>query len=338
MSPLGTGRLRRAHDAHSRAAPRTRGTGRADSRARSGRLALTEVPTAEHLAETSRAREPWRGRQPSKGACPLPQPPSHRLASPPRHSSARRTTASPARRRLSALLDRQAGVVGRGQALAAGLTPREDRPAARPAALGSGAPARLPRRRPASHRRGSGPGRGAVGGDGAVVVGAAAVWWHGLWSDGPGSRARHGRGRRPAPLPAARPGVSARRQHLPAAEVVTVRGSPSPSARSPCSTPPSRPEPGGPALLRRALGGDVGLTERQLRAVAASSAGTATAARLIAAVPRPGPRRPRPHRRRRPHRRPCGNGRDLGIATVSCEHRTHPRGRHGRPLPFPRAR
>jgi hypothetical protein len=224
--------------------------------------------------------------------------PLHGLASPLHSLGSPHDGLAGLHHRLSALLDRQAGVVGRGQALAAGLTPREiDRLLARRlwdpvhprVYLAAGRPLTDEARVRAA---------ALWAGDGAVVVGAAAVWWHGLWSGGPGVRAPATVGvALPRRCPAGRPGVSARRQHLPAAEVVTVRGLAVPVRPLALLDAAVEAGAGGPALLRRALGGDVGLTERQLRAVAASSAGTATAARLIAAVAPTGTAPPRPAHR-----------------------------------------
>jgi hypothetical protein len=156
-------------------------------------------------------------------------------------------------------------------------------------------------------------------GDGAVVVGAAAVWWHGLAERAPATVgvAVPGRG-------VARAGVAARRRDLAARDVVTLRGLAVPVR--PLALLDAAVEAGaaGPALLRSVLRDQVGIAE--LRAVAARSAGTATAARLLAAVTCT-----------RGGNGPGGNGQGFGIATVHCEHRPHPRGRPGRPPARPGA-
>jgi hypothetical protein len=221
--------------------------------------------------------------------------------------------------RLHALLDRQAGVVSRAQALAAGLAPREiDRLLARR------------RWRPVHPRVYLAAGRplsddariraaALWAGDGAVVVGAAALWWHGL-------------GRAPATVglavprrsPAPRPGVLPRRRALPAADVVVVRGLPVPVRPLALLDAAVEAGAGGAGLLRDVLREQaVGLAD--LRAVAGRSAGPATARRLLADVTSALPCTSR-------------NVAGLGIATVNCEHRTHPRGRRGRPVPSAGAR
>jgi hypothetical protein len=197
--------------------------------------------------------------------------------------------------RLAALLDRQAGVVGRAQALAAGLAPREvDRLLAR--RLWHPVHPRVYRTadRPLTDEARV---RAAAlwGGDGAVVVGAAAVWWHGFQPDGSASdgSALYGSGARaprtvaiavPRRCPAPRPGVAARRRRLPPADVVTVRGLAVPVRPLALLDAAVEAGPAGAPLLRRALHADAGLTEHELRAVAASSAGAASAARLIVSV------------------------------------------------------
>jgi hypothetical protein len=224
--------------------------------------------------------------------------------------------------RLRSLLDRQAGVVSRAQALAAGLAPRDiDRLLARR------------RWRPVHPRVYLAAGhplsddariRAAAlwAGDGAVVVGAAALWWHGL-------------GRVPATVglavprrcPAPRPGVLPRRRALPAADVVLVRGLLVPVR--PLALLDAAVEAGGSGigLLRDALRGQVagGVDLAELRAVAGRSAGPTTARRLLVDVMSAPPRTSR-------------NVAGLGIATVNCEHCTHPRGRRGRSVPSAGAR
>ncbi len=185
---------------------------------------------------------------------------------------------SPPHHRLTALLDRQAGVVSRAQALAAGLTPREvDRHLARRlwrplhprVYLAAGhSPTDEARVRAAA----------LWAGDGAVVVGAAAAWWHGLAPRPPAVVALAVPRRRPA----GRPGVTARRRHLPAGDVVTLRGLAVPVRPLALLDAAVEAGAGGPALLRRALADGAGLAD--LRAVAARAAGPATAARLVAGV------------------------------------------------------
>ena len=187
--------------------------------------------------------------------------------------------------RFAALLDRQAGVVGRAQALAAGLAPREvDRLVARRLWRPVHPRVYLAAGRPLTDEARV---RAAAlwAGDGAVVVGAAAVWWHGLGSGGSWDRAPATIGVAvPRRCPAERPGVRARRRLLPPADVVTLRGLAVPVRPLALLDAAVEAGPGGAALLSRALRGRPDLTERQLRAVAARSTGTATATRLIATV------------------------------------------------------
>ena len=174
--------------------------------------------------------------------------------------------------RTGALAARQAGVVSRDQALRAGLTAaRIDRLLARR------------RLRPLLPRvylaAGHPPGdearvRAAVlwAGPGAVLVGAAAAWWHGLVGRAPPTVGLAVPGRS-----AARPGVLARHRVLPAEAVVTVRGLA--TAARPLALLDAAVEagPAGPALLR----GAGGVAPAELRAVAAGAAGAATAGRLL---------------------------------------------------------
>lgn len=190
-------------------------------------------------------------------------------------------------RRLGTLLDRQAGVVSRDQALAAGFDPREiDR--------------RVARRRwrpvhPRVYLVGDRPltdearVRAAAlwTGDGAVVVGAAALWWHGLAERAPATVAVAVSRRGPAP----RPGVRVHRRSLAPGDVVILRGLAVPVG--PLAVLDAAVDAGGrgPALLRRALAGDVGLA--QLRAVAGRCGGAASAALLLGdlidVIPAPAP-------------------------------------------------
>ena len=182
--------------------------------------------------------------------------------------------------RLAAVLDRQAGVVGRAQALAAGFGPREvDRLLARRLWRPVHPRVYLAAGRPLTDEARV---RAAAlwAGDGAVVVGAAALWWHGLTARAPDTVGVAV----PRRCPAARPGVLARRHLLAAGDVVTLRGLAVPVRPLALLDAAVEAGAGGAALLRRVMGGDAGLTEHELRAVAARTAGTATAARLIAAV------------------------------------------------------
>ena len=228
--------------------------------------------------------------------------------------------------RLSALLARQAGVLSRAQALVAGLTPREiDKLLARRRWRPLHPRVYLTAGRPLSDEARI---RAAAlwAGDGAVVVGAAALWWYGLGT----APATVGLAV-PRRCPAPRPGVLPRRRMLPAADVGIVRGLVVPIR--PLALLDAAIDAGGrgTALLRAAIGGrpmgGVGLAE--LHTVAGRSGGPTTARRLLAEVTADVTSAP-----------PCtsGNDRGLGIATVSCEHCTHPRGRRGRPVPSAGAR
>jgi hypothetical protein len=208
------------------------------------------------------------------------------------------------RRRLAALLARQAGVVSRAQALAVGLAPREvDRYVARRRWVPVHPRVYLAAGRPLTDEARV---RAAAlwAGDGAVVVGAAASWWHGLGPRAPRTVAVAV----PRRCPAARPGVTAHRRVLPLRDVVVVRSLRVPVRPLAVLDAAVAAGADGAALLRRALWTDVGLA--QLRAAAGSAAGTATALRLVTSLT-------------------ARNEAALGIATVNCEHRTLPRGRPG---------
>jgi hypothetical protein len=123
--------------------------------------------------------------------------------------------------RIDSLLDRQAGVISRRQALAAGLT-------------GAAVDHRLRTRRwrPLHPRvylvRGhchddEVRARAAVlwAGDGAVLSGSAAAWWHGLLADAPVTLGLTAPVRR-----ASRPGVAVRCRRLAAVDRTRVRGLP----------------------------------------------------------------------------------------------------------------
>jgi hypothetical protein len=178
-------------------------------------------------------------------------------------------------RRLAALLERQAGVVSRAQALAAGLSAREvDRYVTRRRWWPLHPRVYLAADHPLTDEARV---RAAAlwAGDGAVVVGAAAAWWHGLLPHAPRIVAVAA----PRRCPAARPGVTARRRVVRAEEVVTVRGLRVPVRPLALLDAAVEAGAGGPALLHRALPDDVVL--RQLWEVAPSAAGTATARRLL---------------------------------------------------------
>jgi hypothetical protein len=179
---------------------------------------------------------------------------------------------------LDVLVDGQAGVVGRRQAVAAGMAPQEvDRLLARR------------RWRPLHPRVYLVAGyaltdearvRAAAlwAGHGAVVAGTAAAWWHGLVATAPATVGLAVPRRRPAP----RPGVLPRRRVLAAGDVVTLRGLAVPVRPLALLDAAVDAGAGGPALLHRTRGHGVGTAE--LRAVVARSAGPATAARLLAGV------------------------------------------------------
>jgi very-short-patch-repair endonuclease len=122
---------------------------------------------------------------------------------------------------IDSILARQAGVISRGQALAAGLTPdtidhrlrlRRWRPLHPCVYLAAG-------HRPDDEVR----VRAALlwAGDGAVLSGSAAAWWQGMAQRPPASvGVTVGRRRRPR----SRPGVVVRRRDLAAEDTVTHRG------------------------------------------------------------------------------------------------------------------
>lgn len=240
--------------------------------------------------------------------------------------------------RLADLVDRQAGVVSRSQALAAGLTARDvDRHLARRRWSPLHPRVYLVRGHPYTDEARVRAAALWVG-EGAVVVGAAAVWWHGLADHAPATVGVAV----PRRCTGGRPDVLVRSRRLAPRDVVTVRGLVVPVRPLALLDAAVDAGSGGSALLRRALRCDVGLGE--LRAVARRSAGAATAARLLAAlhpdaVPEGDPvaRASGGCRVSFAARHPGGNGDRLGIATVSCEHRIDPRGRPG-PFLCPGAR
>lgn len=191
---------------------------------------------------------------------------------------------------LDALLARQAGVVTRAQALAAGLSPgavdhrlrtRRWRPL-------------HPRVYLATHHRHGAEARVRAAllwaGEGAVLCGTAAAWWHGLVREAPADvGVSVPRGRRPRP----RPGVLVRRRAVPAADVVVERGLP--VTGLPLTVLDAAVDMGaaGSPFLRAVLGGAVGAAGApggllaEVRAAHRRSLGahgSATAARLLAGV------------------------------------------------------
>ena len=184
---------------------------------------------------------------------------------------------------VEAVLRRQAGVVSRAQARSAGTTAQEiDRLVARrrwvpvhprvylAATHGFTAEARV---------------RAAVlwAGDGAVLGGLAAVWWHGLLP----VLAATVTVTVPRRCPDPRPGVAVRRRVLRAGDVVTLRGVAVPVRPLALLDAAVEAGAGGAALLR-ALRGDLDLVS--LQAVAERAVGRATAGRLLADVARRGGR------------------------------------------------
>jgi hypothetical protein len=180
---------------------------------------------------------------------------------------------------VEGVLRRQAGVVSRAQARSAGATAREiDHLVARrrwvpvhprvylAATHGFTAEARV---------------RAAVlwAGDGAVLGGLAAVWWHGLLPMLTATVTVTVPRRCPDP----RPGVAVRRRVLRAGEVVALRGVPVPIRPLALLDAAVEVGAGGAALLR-ALRGDLDLA--QLQAVAERAVGSATAGRLLVDVAR----------------------------------------------------
>jgi hypothetical protein len=182
---------------------------------------------------------------------------------------------------VEGVLRRQAGVVSRAQALTAGATAREiDRLVARrrwvpvhprvylAATYGFTAEARV---------------RAAVlwAGDGAVLGGLAAVWWHGLLPVLTATVTVTVPRRCPAP----RPGVAVRRRLLRAGDVVALRGVAVPVRPLALLDAAVEAGAGGAALLR-ALRGDLDLVS--LQAVAEQAVGRASAGRLLADAARRG--------------------------------------------------
>jgi hypothetical protein len=227
---------------------------------------------------------------------------------------------------LVAVLDRQAGVVTRSQALAAGLTPHDvDRLLARRRWRPLHPRVYLAEDHPLSDEARV---RAAVlwAGDGAVLAGRAAAWWHGLVDRAPPTVVVTV----PRRSPAARPGVLARRRLCAPGDVVTLRGLAVPVRPLAVVDAAVEAGAGGAGLLAQAL--RCGFAPAELRAAPPAPRDR----------PPPGcswPRQPAPvtpdTRRGRPH---LGNSASVGIATVNCEHRTHrgrPRRRARRHHPFP---
>ena len=187
--------------------------------------------------------------------------------------------------RLAALVARQGGVVTRGQAVGVGYAGWEvDRLVARRRwwplhprvyLVDRDAPTDEARVRAAA----------LWAGDGAVVVGAAALWWH-----APGGRApRRVAVAVPRRCPATRAGLVVRRRSLRSADVVRVRGlavAVRPLALLDAAVDAG---PAGAALLDRALRDPArgpGVVPAQLRAVVGRAAGSATALRLVTGLGR----------------------------------------------------
>ncbi|HEX8518279.1 MAG TPA: hypothetical protein VF667_01640 [Pseudonocardia sp.] len=197
-------------------------------------------------------------------------------------------------RSLDALARGQAGVVSRAQALAAGLAPAEvDRCVARR------------RWRPLHPRVYLVAGHPLTdearvwaaalwAGEGAVVVGAAALWWHGAGARAPATVAVAVPHRTATP----RPGVAVRRRVLRPADVVRVRGLAVPVRALALLDAAVDAGSAGAELLHRVLRdgapadgaledgapGD-GVDPVRLRAVVGSAAGTASALRLVRDLP-----------------------------------------------------
>jgi hypothetical protein len=181
---------------------------------------------------------------------------------------------------LAGLLDRQAGVVSRAQALAAGLEPRHiDRLVARRRWWPVHPRVYLVDGRPLTDEVRV---RAAAlwAGDGAVLAGFAAVWWHGLVEWLPPTVAVTVPRRCPDP----RPGVVARRRILRPRDVVALRGVAVPIRPLALLDAAVEAGPAGPELLASAV--DHGVRRAELDAVADSSAGAATARRLLGNPPR----------------------------------------------------
>jgi hypothetical protein len=161
--------------------------------------------------------------------------------------------------RLAVTLRRQAGVVSRAQVLAAGFAPHEvDRWLARR------------RLRPVHPRVYLAAGhsftdeariRAALlwAGDGAVLAGLAAAWWHGLLERAPVTVGVTVPRRCPAP----RPGVRTRRQVRAPAEVVLLRGLAVPVRPLAVLDAAVEAGAGGVALLARLPGADLAALRRR---------------------------------------------------------------------------
>jgi hypothetical protein len=183
--------------------------------------------------------------------------------------------------RLVAILRRQAGVVSRAQALAAGYAPHEvDRWLARRRV----SPVH-PRVYLAAGYRLTDEARVRAAllwaGNGAVVAGLAAAWWHGLLPRAPATIGVTVSRRCPAP----RPGVRTRRLVRAPAEVVTLRG----------VAVPVRPLAVLEAAVEAGAGGSTLLAHLSLddRAVLDATPRSGTAALLLTGVTSA----PRPHLR-----------------------------------------
>jgi hypothetical protein len=188
---------------------------------------------------------------------------------------------------IEAILRRQAGVVSRAQARSAGTTAREiDRLVARRQWL----PVH-PRVYLASTYRFTDEARVRAAmlwaGEGAVLGGLAALWWHGLLPVLTATVTVTVPRRCPDP----RPRVAVRRRLLRAGEVVALRGVAVPVRPLALLDGAVEAGAGGAALLR-ALRGDIDVVD--LQAVADRAVGPATAGRLLADITRRDRRRASP--------------------------------------------
>jgi hypothetical protein len=178
---------------------------------------------------------------------------------------------------VEAVAGRQAGVVARAQALRAGLAAHDiDRLVARRRWVPVHPRVYRCARHPVTDEARV---RAAVlwAGDGAVLGGLAAAWWHGLLPAPPATVTLTVPRRCPDP----RPGLVVRRQVLRATDLVTLRGVAVPVRPLALLDAAVEAGAGGAALLH-AMGSRVDPAE--LRAVAERASGAATACRLLTDV------------------------------------------------------